>query len=68
MSNLQYGRTVAKKNDVLFTIGNVYLLKDKKESPSNLIEKIGLAKSNLTILCNAMIKEGLLEKSGKLIK
>ena len=32
MSNLQYGRTVVKKNDILFTIGNVYLLKDKNNN------------------------------------
>ena len=52
-----------KNNIVDSKLKLLYLIKDKPESPSNLIEKIGLAKSNLTILCNNMIKEGLLKKT-----
>ena len=36
--------------------------KSEKTSPTFLIEKLGMARSNLAIMCNKLIKENLIEK------
>jgi len=42
----------------------LFLLSEQKEvSPGYLIEKLGIAKSNLALLCSAMVNEGLITSS-----
>ena len=36
--------------------------KQEKTTPNFLIEKLGMARSNLAIMCNKLIKEGLISK------
>lgn len=46
----------------------LFLLKDKpRVSPKELVNQLGLAKSNLTITAKAMIKEGLIEQNKDLL-
>lgn len=52
----------ANKRSVLTAKQKVlFLLSEQKEvSPSYLIEKLGIAKSNLALLCSGMVNEGLI--------
>src|SRR5574344_1868895 len=40
----------------------LYINEKEKISPSELIDKLGLAKSNIALLCNSMCKEELIKK------
>lgn len=55
----------ANKKSVLTARQKVlFLLSEQKEvSPSYLIEKLGIAKSNLALLCSSMVNEGLISVS-----
>lgn len=52
----------ANKRSVLTARQKVlFLLSEQKQvSPSYLIEKLGIAKSNLALLCSGMVNEGLI--------
>lgn len=52
----------ANKRSVLTAKQKVlFLLSEQKEvAPSYLIEKLGIAKSNLALLCSGMVNEGLI--------
>lgn len=52
----------ANKSNVLTAKHKVlFLLSEQKEvSPGYLIEKLGIAKSNLALLCSGMVNEGLI--------
>lgn len=53
-----------KKSLLTTKIKMLHLLEEAdKISPSFIINKLGIAKSNLAILANRMINEGLIEKS-----
>ncbi len=55
----------ANKNTVLTAKHKVlFLLSEQKEaSPSFLIDKLGIAKSNLALLCSSMVMDGLINSS-----
>lgn len=55
--DLNKSSVLTSKIKVLLEIGS-----QKDVSPNKLKGKVGLAKSNLTLLCNALIKEGLITK------
>lgn len=46
------------KHQILFVIS-----RNKQTAPKELIERLNIAKSNLALACNALIREGLIEKS-----
>ncbi|MBQ0017471.1 MAG: winged helix-turn-helix transcriptional regulator, partial [Clostridiales bacterium] len=50
------------KNVLISSKFKVLLEIDKKQklSPSELVEKVGLAKSNIALLCKSMVKENLI--------
>lgn len=52
------------KNTVLTSKLKVLLelSKSEKVTPNKLSEKLGMAKSNLTILCNSLVKDKLVDK------
>lgn len=59
-----FDSSCSSKNSLLTTkIKMLHLLdKEEKISPSLIINKVGIAKSNLAILARNMISEGLIEK------
>lgn len=65
LENLCEGFDISSKSTLISSKFKVLLaLSEKpKTSPSMLIDKLGLAKSNLALLCKSMINEGLIEKS-----
>lgn len=64
LQNLCEGFDELNKNAVLTSKVKLLheLSKEEKVVPSKLSEKLGMAKSNLTILCNSLAKDGLVEK------
>ena len=49
-----------KKSNLTLKMKTLFLLSIHKElTPTKLIESLGLAKSNLTILCRSLLEEGL---------
>lgn len=64
LQNLCEGFDVNSKSALISSKLKVLLFIDqvKKVSPSNLIDKVGMAKSNLTLLCQNMCKENLLQR------
>lgn len=65
LENLCEGFDVSSKSTLISSKFKVLLaLSEKpKTSPSMLIDRLGLAKSNLALLCKSMISEGLIKKS-----
>lgn len=65
LENLCEGFDVSSKSTLISSKFKVLLaLSEKpKTSPSMLIDRLGLAKSNLALLCKLMIEEGLVKKS-----
>ena len=49
---------ITSKVKVLLEVSN-----QKDASPNKLKTKVGLAKSNLTLLCNSLVKDGLITKN-----
>ncbi|MGN1213235.1 MAG: MarR family winged helix-turn-helix transcriptional regulator [Christensenellales bacterium] len=49
---------ITSKVKVLLEVSN-----QKDVSPNKLKTKVGLAKSNLTLLCNSLVKDGLITKN-----
>ncbi len=60
-----FNKTNANKKSVLTMDKKVLfvLSKNKNCTPSVLIETLGVAKSNLALLCKSLIKEGLITQS-----
>lgn len=64
LENLCEGFDVDSKSALISSKFKVLLALNEQNnvSPSMLIDKLGLAKSNLALLCKSMIAEGLIEK------
>lgn len=64
LENLCEGFDVDSKSALISSKFKVLLALNEQNniSPSMLIDKLGLAKSNLALLCKSMITEGLIEK------
>lgn len=64
LENLCEGFDVDSKSTLISSKFKVMLALSEQDniSPSMLIDKLGLAKSNLALLCKSMITEGLIEK------
>lgn len=65
LENLCEGFDISSKSTLISSKFKVLVeLSEKpKTSPSMLIDRLGLAKSNLALLCKSMVQEGLIEKT-----
>lgn len=65
LENLCEGFDVSSKSALISSKFKVLLALSEKPntSPSMLIDRLGLAKSNLALLCKSMISEGLIKKN-----